>query len=223
MSLSIGIENGNEGRTIAWALDHPGCFSYGENTLAALRALPAAVQAFNAWLVSHALEEHAIQNNQSVQIEETWQVYHVDGYAVNACFLGDWRPLTAAEIKTGISLLHASRVDLLAIVDHVSEETRDQQFPGERWTIRGILDHIGKAEFWYLDRLDLARSQDELPSEPGERLNMVRQQLLTTLPKLAGSSQVVGVDGEFWSPRKLLRRAVWHERDHTAHIRKLSQ
>ena len=103
------------------------------------------------------------------------------------------------------------------------EETRDQQFPGERWTIRGILDHIGKAEFWYLDRLDLARSQDELPSEPGERLNMVRQQLLTTLPKLAGSSQVVGVDGEFWSPRKLLRRAVWHERDHTAHIRKLSQ
>lgn len=29
-----------------------------------------------------------------------------------------------------------------------------------------------------------------------------------------------GVEGEFWSPRKLLRRAVWHARDHTAHIRK---
>ena len=29
------------------------------------------------------------------------------------------------------------------------------------------------------------------------------------------------VEGEFWSPRKLLRRAVWHERDHTVHIRKL--
>jgi hypothetical protein len=31
----------------------------------------------------------------------------------------------------------------------------------------------------------------------------------------------MGTDGEFWSPRKLLRRAVWHERDHTEHIRKL--
>lgn len=31
----------------------------------------------------------------------------------------------------------------------------------------------------------------------------------------------VGIDGEFWSPRKMLRRAVWHERDHTFHIDKL--
>jgi hypothetical protein len=30
------------------------------------------------------------------------------------------------------------------------------------------------------------------------------------------------VDFEFWSPRKLLRRAVWHERDHTTHIRRLA-
>jgi len=34
-------------------------------------------------------------------------------------------------------------------------------------------------------------------------------------------NQVVGLDGEFWSPRKLLRRTVWHERDHVDHIRKL--
>ena len=26
---------------------------------------------------------------------------------------------------------------------------------------------------------------------------------------------------QFWSPRKLLGRAAWHERDHTAHIREL--
>ena len=43
----------------------------------------------------------------------------------------------------------------------------------------------------------------------------------SALPKLNGVKQVVGVDGEFWSPRKMLRRALWHERDHTEHIRKL--
>jgi len=29
------------------------------------------------------------------------------------------------------------------------------------------------------------------------------------------------MEGEIWSPRKALRRAVWHERDHTEHIRKI--
>ncbi|MCJ7659303.1 MAG: hypothetical protein MUO67_09160 [Anaerolineales bacterium] len=38
---------------------------------------------------------------------------------------------------------------------------------------------------------------------------------------MVGSHQVVGVGGEFWSPHKLLRRSVWHERDHIAHIQAL--
>jgi hypothetical protein len=62
---------------------------------------------------------------------------------------------------------------------------------------------------------------DQLPSEPGERLDMVRTQMVEILPSLAESKLVVGIEGEFWSPRKLLRRAVWHERDHTFHIRNL--
>ncbi len=36
-----------------------------------------------------------------------------------------------------------------------------------------------------------------------------------------GVNQVAGLDGELWSPRKVLRRTLWHERDHTGHIRKL--
>jgi hypothetical protein len=40
-------------------------------------------------------------------------------------------------------------------------------------------------------------------------------------PTLQDSKQVVGADGEFWSPRKVLRRTLWHERDHTEHLRKL--
>jgi len=50
----------------------------------------------------------------------------------------------------------------------------------------------------------------------------VRARLLEVLPSLVGVEQVVGRRGELWSPRKLLRRALWHERDHAEHIRKLS-
>jgi hypothetical protein len=51
----------------------------------------------------------------------------------------------------------------------------------------------------------------------------VRAHLVKTLPDLVGSRRVLGVDGEFWSPRKMLRRALWHERDHREHIRKILQ
>ena len=49
----------------------------------------------------------------------------------------------------------------------------------------------------------------------------MRERLEQVLPGLAGNSQVRGVDGELWSPRKLLRYALWHERDHVRHIYKL--
>ena len=93
--------------------------------------------------------------------------------------------------------------------------------PGERWSIAGILRHVGGAEWWYLDRLGLATPREDVPSEPFDRLDKVRTSLLETLLSLIGSQQVVGKDGEFWSPRKLLRRAAWHERDHILHIQKL--
>ena len=44
-----------------------------------------------------------------------------------------------------------------------------------------------------------------------------RQQLET----VAGKELIVKVRGESWSPRKVFRWMVWHERDHAGHISKL--
>ena len=64
-------------------------------------------------------------------------------------------------------------------------------------------------------------SDADVPEDPIDRLTEVRNVLNEKLPSLKGSNQVIGLEGEFWSPRKLLRRAAWHERDHTEHIQKL--
>jgi hypothetical protein len=85
------------------------------------------------------------------------------------------------------------------------------------------LGHVGGAEWWYLDRLGLTFPRALVPGEPFERLRVVRAHLGDVLPELVGSRQVVGTAGEFWSPRKVLRRAAWHERDHTAHIWELRE
>jgi predicted RNase H-like HicB family nuclease len=229
MSLRIGIENGTEGRTIAWVLEHPGCTSYGKNSQEALQNLPAALREYNEWLIQHQQESWKVPVDQEILIEDIWDVYQIDdnyeavpdGYEVNAWFRHDWKPLTEVDIERGLSLLSWSRNDLLNSVKGLEQEVLDEKHPGERWSISGILNHIGGAEWWYLDRLGLAFSREEVPVEPGERLEKVRNHLVTLLPNLVDSKQVTGINGEFWSPRKVLRRAIWHERDHTFHIKKL--
>lgn len=164
-----------------------------------------------------------------IQHTETWDCYSIgedfelkaDGYEINAWFRDDWKPLTADEVARGLLILAWSRVELLETVKDLSEEVLEQRYPGERWNINGILRHIAGADWWYMDRLGLAFPRQEVPSDPFERLEKVRTHLNQVLPGLTGSKQVVGIDGEFWSPRKLLRRAAWHERDHTWHIQKL--
>jgi hypothetical protein len=230
MLFQVAFENQLAGRSIGWVLDHPGCFAYGENADAALAATPRAIADYAAWVASRN------QGNCWVEIDEiellitdTWDVYTIndefeiaqEGYDVDAWFRHDWKPLTVQDLERGEKLLAWSRADLLDAVNGLSAEALNAQYPGERWNILGILGHVGGAEWWYLDRLGLGFARQDVPKDPFERLEKVRARLLDVLPGLVGSRKVLGIDGEFWSPRKLFRRTLWHERDHTGHIHKL--
>ena len=229
MLIRTGVENNMDGHSLAWALGHPGCFANGADGEAALAALPAAWRAYTAWISAHTAQSWLPDEPAEVRLEDTWEGYTIDeqferaedGYDVDAWFLHDWKPLTQPEIEHGLLILSWSRADLLATVSGLSREKLEQTYPGERWSIAGILKHIGGADWWYLDRLGLAFPRAEVPDDPFQRMEKVRSHLHQVLPALAGSTQVVGNYGELWSPRKLLRRAAWHELDHLAHIRKL--
>jgi hypothetical protein len=226
----VGVENNNEGiRSIAWTLEHPGCFAYGKDADEALASLPGAIRAYAEWIGGH---ESAWLDGRHIEIrvEDRFDAYfindefdRVDGGEdeISAWFQHDWKLLTAPDIERGLKLLSWTREDLLNTVKGLSAEKLERKYEGERWSINGILNHVGGAEWWYMDRLGLAFLRSEVPKAPTERLEKVRAHLNQILPTLEGSKQVVGADGEFWSPRKMLRRAIWHERDHTQHIRKL--
>ena len=230
--FQIGLENNTEGRSQAWVLGHPGCFAYGTDGSTALAAVPKAIQEYRLWIAAHISEcwlTGSETEQSEYQLDETWECYSIDsnfelvqdGYEVNAWFRHDWKPLSVEDIQHGQLLLSWGREELLKTVGDLNTETLERTYPKERWSISGILKHIGGAEWWYLDRLGLAFPRQEVPEDPFPRLEKVRTNLVEILAELAGSSQVTGVSGEFWSPRKLLRRAVWHEYDHIAHIRKL--
>jgi hypothetical protein len=230
MSFKIGIENNIEGRSLAWALEHPGCFAYGENGDAALVNMPRAISDYCMWIESRVQSKSWLTSADiELHLAESWEVYHIDekfdlvesGYEVNAWFRHDWKPLSDEDVARALQLFSWSRDDLMDAVSGLPSGALDRSYAGERWSIAGILRHVAGAEWWYMDRLGLAFPRKQVPVEPFERLEVVRASLMEALPGLAGLKQVVGVDGEFWSPRKMLRRAVWHERDHTAHIYKL--
>ena len=142
---------------------------------------------------------------------------------VESFFVHDWKPLLPHEIERALKLLAWSRADLLSLVRELETETLSRSYPNERWDINGILGHIGIAEWWYQERIGYPFPEQEadVPLDPFERLHMVREHLNSLLPRLDGVNKVIGLEGEIWSPRKVLRRALWHERDHTEHIRKL--
>jgi hypothetical protein len=227
----VGLENGIEGRSLAWVLGQPGCFAYGADGERALANVPRAIQDYGDWIEKHGGGRWIPEGGVEFELVETWQVYTMDeayelveqGYEIDAWFRHDWKPLTAEEVERGAKLLSWSRADLLEAVEGLSEAELDVRLPGQRWSIRGVLGHVGGAEWWYLDRLGLAFPRALVPQEPFERLRVVRAHLTDVLPGLAVARQVVGIDGEFWSPRKVLRRAAWHERDHTAHIWELRE
>jgi hypothetical protein len=233
MLLRIGLENNYSGRSIAWALDFPGCFAYGKDGPEAILRTPRALLDYSDWMGRHTPQSWlADLGDFDVRLVESFECYNVDdgfervpegsGNQINAFFLDDWKPLSTEDVQRGLQLLEWSRADLLATYAGLSPEQLNQNMPGERWPINGILNHLGGAEWWYMDLLGLAgMERTSLSKVPEERLAMVRTRLRAVLPGLVGTKLVVGKDGELWSPRKLLRRVLWHELDHVGHIRKL--
>ena len=233
--FQIGLENNTEGRSQAWVLGHPGCFAYGADGSQALQAVPKAIQDYRQWIDAHTHEswlngtETERSERNEFRLEETWECYTInsnyelsqEGYEVNAWFRHDWIPLSADDIQHGLLLLKWGREELEKTAGNLSVEILERTYPHERWSIAGILNHIGGAEWWYQDKLGLIFPRQDVPEDPFQRLDKVRSNLIQILPGLAGSTQVVGISGEFWSPRKLLRRSVWHEYDHIIRIQKL--
>jgi hypothetical protein len=233
MLLTIGLDNGMTGRSVAWALDYPGCFAYGKDAAEAILSMPQAFLKYQNWIERHTPESWLPEAPAiDVRLVQTWQTYFInehfeitpgEGREINAWFYHDWNPLSEEETRRGMQMLTWSRADLMEAVANLSPAQLDTSYPDERWTIRGILAHAATTEWWFLDRLGLAADlpRSSLPKDPHTRLQIVRARLEQVFPSFSGSKQVVGVDGEFWSPRKLLRRALWHELDHIGHIYQL--
>jgi hypothetical protein len=76
VQFKIGLENGIEGRLLAWVLGHPGCFAYGADDQTALAATPAAIIGYATWIENHSNERWFDPGDIEIQVVDTWQVHY---------------------------------------------------------------------------------------------------------------------------------------------------
>lgn len=208
---------------IAYALDLPGCFSSAATPEEAVRQAPERIAAHLVWRAEHDCSFPVADGPIGVDVVETFTAFPSSAdpaYIVNAFFADDQRPLANWEIRMGLQVLDWTRQDLRAVIQSIPVVRRSSPppRPAARETPADLLRHIADAENWYFSQLGLALAADQIPLDPPARLDTVRANIRQQLPALAGDDRITTSHDERWSARKILRRTLWHERDHTRQI-----
>lgn len=225
MSLELYSET-IERLHIVYALDLPGCYSEGLTEEEALRHFPAAVRSYRDWLTSHG--EIAPNPPDVFEISGRFESYLLaDGYEVNGIFEPERRPPSREFIARCCRLLEYSRVDLLSVLQAIPASQLDMALAAGERTPRQVSEHIARAEWWYLSHfINVPRAllTDHSPGSAAQ-IEAVQSALinwLTSVPTEQLGAVYVESEEE-WSVSKLLRRALWHERTHTAELERFAR
>jgi len=220
MRYRLAVEDIEPNHYVAWVLDLPGCFSSGLTKDEVITKAPTIITEYYEWLQTHDTGLPVLNEPVEIEVVEQFEAFVSDedpDYVVNAFFEDDKRALSYWDVEVMLRLLTWSRQDLLKIIESLdlglASETIEE--------VNEILAHIAGAENWYFGHFNLGIEGASLPDNSLERLSMVRENTRMRLIEVVGDAQVVVCSGEVWSARKIGRRTLWHERDHTRQIAQL--
>lgn len=222
MIYEIYLQVKRTGRAHAHVLAWPGCNWLADSPQAAMEQAIEAIAWHLAWLRKYG--KPAPSQGEPIlpcivqQHASTARVGNLIGF-----FASEREPVTSGEIPGFLDWMACSRSALLELVQNLPETMLSWQPAPGSWAILEVLRHVAAAERWYLTRiLDPASIPQFKPNRSvWSRLEAVRALALERLAKLSEAelSQVkADPSGELWSARKVFRRYLEHEREHTHHI-----
>lgn len=210
--LSVGIEEGADGSALVHSLGFPGCVAFGATPQDALEAYAGELSAWLAFRESVALPVPPRDTEIDIAVDE-WvasdaNVAHGES---EVCFEADLRPLLDAEINEGLHLLGDLRGRLLRELRRLPRGTLEQASADEM-SLRRIVDELARAQWWTLTRLG-ASPLAEVPASPLGRLDTAMALVVQQFTGFVREARdmVLEVEGEVWTPRKVLRRLLWLE------------
>jgi hypothetical protein len=181
--------------------------------------------------------ETAIPASLEVEIVEDIIAAESDAADGEFCFADDLRAPTGTELADAITLLAFSRADMLSAAAAVPDTVLDWRPPPsamaridpwnpQPYTIREIMQTIAASEFYYRTGLVDGPVQDDPPDELRD-LDVQRVRLIASITALAEADRARvfrpqrpwQASAEHWTLRKVIRRALRHERFHTAEVR----
>jgi predicted RNase H-like HicB family nuclease/uncharacterized damage-inducible protein DinB len=166
-----------------------------------------------------AIEEYlSLLRDVGEQVPKASEGIHLDFEEVNTTtFLTDYDALRPNEMETLFRWMAVSRQELMDLVKNLPEDALGWKPDDETPTIRDILCHVAEADLWYTDRLK------QWPEAPLFRLAATRGVALERLRALSDAERGRATvhEGEEWTPRKVVRRMLEHEREHIAQLRQL--
>ena len=225
MRFRLAVEDIEPNHWVTYVLDLPGCFSSAISPADTISQAPQSIARYFVWLSEHNVSSSVANLPIEAEVVEQFRSFESQeepGYIVNAFFEDDRRPLSYWDVEVALRLMEWTRQDLLVLVQGLDSERLNYPHDKEKFTsVVGILRHIAVAENWYLDRMGLGLEREQLPSDVFGMLTVVRENAKKQLINLIGESRVTQASGEYWSGRKVVRRLLWHERDHTYHISRL--
>jgi len=225
MIYDLYLQVQRTGRTHAHVPALPGCNWLADTPEEAWSRAVQSISAHLAWLAKHSQPaspaDEPVIPRLAQQRRSTAREGHLVGF-----FESERQPVLPAEIPGFLDLMASARADLLSLVRDLPAETLNRRPAPGSWSVQETLRHVAGAERWYLTRiLDPATIPVFKPSRSvWHRLEIVRALAVERLSALAAaerSAVVAARSGELWSARKVFRRFLEHEREHTAHIHEI--
>lgn len=210
--IPIGLEEGPDGAVHIHALDLAGCIVSGASQETALEAFPAELGRWFTFLQRAGEAVPSPEQELEITVDE-WITTEaqVGAGESNVCFEADRRSLGRTELLDGVRVLGKLRGRLLPLIRRKPDAELEQIGP-PGMSVRTLLDELARAQWWTLTRLG-ASPLAEVPERVVARLDTAMALILqhfAHLPAEAGDRYLV-LEGEEWTPRKVLRRLLWLE------------
>ncbi|MFO7173064.1 MAG: DinB family protein [Bacillota bacterium] len=227
--VPVYLEVGLHAYALCHCLRYPGAGFKAPTSAAALALAPRFVREEREWLrrMGEPVPEGPVEIEAPEQVVLDVPVHEGDTEAI---FGPELEPLTRPDLEWYLRYLRHSREDLWDLARSLPDGILRSQVQAGRRTPMEILHHIADAEVFYLVRLEpetadlrgIWERSIHRHRPPLERLQRVREHLLERLSRLTEEDcrRVARHDphGEVWTARKVLRRAIWHERYHTRQL-----
>ncbi len=228
--VKVWTEANERGETILFAFAYPGACGWGPSWVSAAQKLQQDVFRTELWMSGHGFRCDKSDGDLQIveSVKATGKPLECDS---EAFFVWDKEAFEDLMLDESAELLSASRNDLLELVQDLSDDVLDRRFVDGKRTVREILDHIAIAEWWYTTRIapdpSAVRPWKDFGQDAFMRLQGIRAMFANDFSHRlrrmseADRCRIFQRNGEQWTAKKVLRRAVWHELLHIKQLRRL--